>query len=127
MANKDTRGQWEALFEKTRKPIKLDKKDLKILTIIIDDPRASLNLIQKEVGLAMGGWFLSIAMAQYVAGIIAAIASGGTGGGHGIEQTAATITQYSDVYMLLFQIGLGVGILYLVLAPLINKLMHGVK
>jgi POT family proton-dependent oligopeptide transporter len=82
---------------------------------------------EKEVGLAMGGWFLSIAMAQYVAGIIAAIASGGTGGGHGIEQTAATITQYSDVYMLLFQIGLGVGILYLVLAPLINKLMHGVK
>ncbi len=27
---------------------------------------------EKEVGLAMGGWFLSIAMAQYVAGIIAA-------------------------------------------------------
>lgn len=80
----------------------------------------------KEVGLAMGGWFLSIAMAQYVAGLIAAIASGGSANGHG-EAVAATITQYSDVYMLLFWIGLGFGILYLLLAPAINKLMHGVK
>jgi POT family proton-dependent oligopeptide transporter len=83
---------------------------------------------EKEVGLAMGGWFLSIAMAQYVAGIIAALASGGTnGGGHGEETVAATITQYSGVYMQLFWIGLIVGLAYLIFAPLINKLMHGVK
>lgn len=81
---------------------------------------------EKEVGLAMGGWFLSIAMAQYVAGLIAAIASGGSANGHG-EAVASTITQYSEVYMLLFWIGLGFGIIYLVLAPAINKLMHGVK
>ncbi|MGB5486589.1 MAG: oligopeptide:H+ symporter [Lysobacterales bacterium] len=83
---------------------------------------------EKEVGLAMGGWFLSIAMAQYVAGIIAALASGGTNsGGHGEETVAATITQYSGIYMQLFWIGLVVGVIYLVLAPVINKLMHGVK
>jgi POT family proton-dependent oligopeptide transporter len=78
----------------------------------------------KEVGLAMGGWFLSIAMAQYVAGIIAAIASGGEGG-HG--EAASSVVQYASTYQLLLYIGLAVGILYLVLAPLINKLMHGVK
>ena len=62
---------------------------------------------EKEVGLAMGGWFLSIAMAQYVAGIIAALASGGTNsGGHGEETVAATIGQYSGIYMQLFWIGL---------------------
>ncbi|KAA9131694.1 peptide MFS transporter [Marinihelvus fidelis] len=77
----------------------------------------------KDVGLAMGGWFLSIAMAQYVAGIIAAIASGG---GHGPAEGAA-IAQYSDTYMQLFWLGLVFGIVYLVAAPLINKLMHGVK
>ena len=83
---------------------------------------------EKEVGLAMGGWFLSIAMAQYVAGIIAALASGGTNSGaHGEETVAATITQYSGIYMQLFWIGLVVGVIYLVLAPVINKLMHGVK
>ena len=75
--------------------------------------------------MAMGGWFLSIAMAQYVAGIIAAIASGG-GGGHGVAEGAG-IGQYAETYMMLFWIGLGFGIAYLVVAPLINKLMHGVK
>jgi POT family proton-dependent oligopeptide transporter len=80
---------------------------------------------EKETGMAMGGWFLSIAMAQYVAGIIAAIASGG-GGGHGVA-SGASIGQYAETYMMLFWIGLGFGIAYLVVAPLINKLMHGVK
>lgn len=80
---------------------------------------------EKEVGLAMGGWFLSIAMAQYVAGLIAALASGGTTS-HGVA-AASTIDQYSGVYMQLFWIGLIAGLAYLVLAPLINKLMHGVK
>lgn len=79
---------------------------------------------EKETGLAMGGWFLSIAMAQYVAGIIAAIASGG--GGHGAEAVSG-ITQYQDTYMQLFWLGLAFGIVYLLAAPLINKLMHGVK
>jgi POT family proton-dependent oligopeptide transporter len=82
---------------------------------------------EKEVGLAMGGWFLSIAMAQYVAGIIAAVASGGTSDGEHGEIVAATITQYSGVYMQLFWIGLAAGIVYFFLAPAINKLMHGVK
>jgi len=79
----------------------------------------------KEVGLAMGGWFLSIAMAQYVAGLIAAIASGGSGV-HG-QMVAAPIGQYADVYMQLFWLGLIFGMVYLVFAPLINRLMHGVK
>jgi POT family proton-dependent oligopeptide transporter len=79
---------------------------------------------EKETGLAMGGWFLSIAMAQYVAGLFAAIASGG--GGHGTE-AGAGIAQYADTYMLLTWIGLGFGVAYFLTAPLINKLMHGVK
>jgi POT family proton-dependent oligopeptide transporter len=80
---------------------------------------------EKETGLAMGGWFLSIAMAQYVAGLIAAVASGG--GGHGADAAAQGIAQYSETYMMLFWLGLGFGIAYLLAAPLINKLMHGVK
>jgi POT family proton-dependent oligopeptide transporter len=81
---------------------------------------------EHEVGLAMGGWFLSIAMAQYLAGLIAALASGGSAGAHGV-MVAADINQYSGVYMQLFWIGLIFGVVYLVLAPAINKLMHGVK
>ncbi|MFB3077799.1 MAG: oligopeptide:H+ symporter, partial [Lysobacterales bacterium] len=82
---------------------------------------------EKETGMAMGGWFLSIAMAQYVAGLIAAVASGG-GSGHGAAAAVSTgIGQYAETYMMLFWIGLGFGIAYLVAAPLINRLMHGVK
>jgi POT family proton-dependent oligopeptide transporter len=76
-----------------------------------------------ETGLAMGGWFLSIAMANYVAGVIASIATGGSA--HG--EAAGSITQYSEVFMQLFWLGLAVGGAYLLLSPLINKLMHGVK
>jgi len=82
---------------------------------------------EKETGMAMGGWFLSIAMAQYVAGIIAAIASRGSGGHGEAVAAGAGIGQYAEIYMLLFWIGLGFGIAYLVAAPIINKLMHGVK
>ena len=77
-----------------------------------------------EVGLAMGGWFLSIAMANYVAGVIASIATGGNGDGHG---PASAIGQYTEVFHQLFYLGLGVGIAFFLVAPLINKLMHGVN
>jgi POT family proton-dependent oligopeptide transporter len=79
---------------------------------------------EHETGMAMGGWFLSIAMAQYVAGLFAAIASGG--GGHGVA-AGAGLAQYAETYMLLFWIGLGFGVAYLLAAPLVNRLMHGVK
>ena len=45
--------------------------------------------------------------------------------GHG--EVASNIAQYATTYQLLLYIGLAFGIIYLVLAPAINKLMHGVK
>jgi POT family proton-dependent oligopeptide transporter len=76
-----------------------------------------------EVGLAMGGWFLSIAGANYVAGLIAAIATGG--GEHG--EAAGSIAQYGDVFNQLFAMGVIIAAVYFFAAPLVNKLMHGVK
>lgn len=73
----------------------------------------------KETGLAMGGWFLSIAMANYVAGLLAAEASGGG--------EAGTLVQYASVFDSMFVIGIVIAVAYFLLAPLINKLMHGVK
>jgi proton-dependent oligopeptide transporter, POT family len=74
----------------------------------------------KETGLAMGAWFLCTAIGNYAAGAIATLAYGGGAGASGIGQYAATYTQ----------IALGgavMGVAFLVFAPLINKLMHGVK
>jgi POT family proton-dependent oligopeptide transporter len=76
----------------------------------------------KNVGLSMGGWFLATAVANYLAGRISAIASGG---GHG--EAASSLTQYSATFTMLIWAGLIVGGIYFILAPLINKLMHGVK
>lgn len=79
--------------------------------------------LPKETGLAMGGWFLSIAMANFVAGRIAAIASGG--GGHG--EAAGSLMQYAGTFNQLFQLGIVIAVLFFLAAPLINRLMHGVK
>ena len=79
--------------------------------------------LPKETGLAMGGWFLSIAMANYVAGRIAAIASGGAGG----EEAASSLLQYGATFNQLFLIGIVIAVLFFLAAPLINRLMHGVK
>ena len=74
-----------------------------------------------EVGLAMGGWFLSTATANYMAGRIAAIATGGHG------EAAGSIAGYLTVFNQLFWVGLAIAALFFVTAPLVNKLMHGIK
>jgi POT family proton-dependent oligopeptide transporter len=76
----------------------------------------------QETGLAMGGWFLSIAMANFVAGRIAAIASGG----HGAEG-GTSLLQYGEVFNQMFWLGIIIAVLFFLAAPLINRLMHGVK
>ena len=76
----------------------------------------------KNVGISMGGWFLATAVANFVAGRISAIASGG--GSHG---EAAGLAQYSQTFTWLIWAGVIVGAIYFILAPLIQKLMHGVK
>lgn len=76
----------------------------------------------EETGLAMGGWFLAVAGGNYAAGVISYFATGGGG-----ESELSGIEQYSSVFMQLFWIGLIIGAIYFFTAPLLNKLMHGVK
>lgn len=69
-------------------------------------------------GLAMGCWFLSIAIGNNLAGIFAGEVSG-TGG--------MTATSALSGYTFGFYALAGAGVLLFIIAPLINKLMHGVK
>lgn len=69
-------------------------------------------------GLAMGGWFLSIAIGNNLSGIFAGHVSGTEG-----ISTQSALTGYTFGFWAL----LGSGVLLFLLAPLINKLMHGVK
>jgi POT family proton-dependent oligopeptide transporter len=70
------------------------------------------------VGLAMGGWFISIANGNNLAGLLAGKISGETG---------MTVSSALSGFTFSFYLLLSAGILLFLIAPLINKLMHGVK
>jgi POT family proton-dependent oligopeptide transporter len=72
----------------------------------------------RVVGLAMGGWFLSVATGNNLSGLLAGEISGETG---------MTVQSALDGFSFSFYLLLGAGIVLLVISPLINKLMHGVK
>ncbi|HEY1136322.1 MAG TPA: oligopeptide:H+ symporter [Xanthomonadaceae bacterium] len=69
-------------------------------------------------GMAMGCWFLSIAIGNNLAGIFAGHVSG-TGG--------MTVQSAQAGYTFGFWALVGSGVLLFLVAPLVNRLMHGVK
>jgi POT family proton-dependent oligopeptide transporter len=70
------------------------------------------------VGLGMGGWFLSTGIGNNLSGIFASYVSGESG-----MSVPSALTGYTYGFWSLM-IG---GVILLLLAPLIQKLMHGVK
>lgn len=72
----------------------------------------------KLVGFAMGGWFLSTGIGNNLSGIFASHVSGETG---------MTVASAHAGYTQGFWILLSGGVLLFLIAPLIQKLMHGVK
>jgi POT family proton-dependent oligopeptide transporter len=82
--------------------------------------------IARVVGLMMGVWFLSISVAQYVAGLIAQIASVETVGGQ-VTNLRVSLGTYSDVFTWISEWAIGLGVLLLILSWPLKKWMHGVK
>ncbi|MDH5432834.1 MAG: peptide MFS transporter [Gammaproteobacteria bacterium] len=72
----------------------------------------------KMVGAAMGAWFLSIAIGNNLSGLLAGEISGDTG---------MTVDSALAGFSFSFYLLIGAGILLFLIAPLINKLLHGVK
>ena len=70
------------------------------------------------VGFGMGGWFLSTAIGNNLSGIFAGHVSG-----EGGMTTASALEGYTFGFWVL----IGAGALLFLIAPLINRLMHGVK
>jgi POT family proton-dependent oligopeptide transporter len=82
--------------------------------------------IARIVGLMMGVWFLSISVAQYVAGIVAQVASVATVGGE-VTNLKVSLDTYTGVFTHIGLFAGAVGVVLLVLSPLIKKWMHGVQ
>jgi len=72
----------------------------------------------RYVGLAMGGWFLSTAIGNNLSGIFA---------GHVSGETGMTVQSALEGFTFSFWLLAGAGVLLFLIAPLINKLMHGVR
>ena len=70
------------------------------------------------VGLAMGGWFVSVGIGNNLSGIFASVVSG-----EGGMTTASALSGYTFGFWAL----LGAGAVLFIGAPLVQKLMHGVK
>ncbi|HEX4846832.1 MAG TPA: peptide MFS transporter, partial [Novosphingobium sp.] len=82
--------------------------------------------IARIVGLMMGVWFLSIAVAQYVAGVVAQFASVETVGGQ-VTNLKVSLDTYVGVFTTIGWVSIIIGGVLLVLALPLKKLMHGVK
>jgi len=82
--------------------------------------------IARIVGLMMGVWFLSISVAQYVAGVVAQFASVETVGGQ-VTNLKVSLDTYVGVFTTIGWISVGIGAVLLLLSWPLKKLMHGVK
>ncbi|MHA1544312.1 MAG: peptide MFS transporter, partial [Alphaproteobacteria bacterium] len=82
--------------------------------------------VAKLVGLMMGAWFLSSAMAQYAGGIIAQLAASETVGTQILNREASLNTSI-DVFYTIGLWAFGIGIFLFITSPLMRKMTHGVK
>lgn len=80
---------------------------------------------KKIVGFMMGVWFLATASSEFIASVLANIASVDTTNGTAPDLSLAK-QSYLTLFEYLFYTGIGFGALLLVLSPIIKKLMHGV-
>lgn len=77
-------------------------------------------------GTAMGGWFLSFAIANYVGGIIASL-TGGHGDSGETLTAAEGLAKYTEVFSTIGMVLVGFAVLITVFNKPLNKLMHGVR
>ena len=72
----------------------------------------------KLVGFAMGGWFLSLAVGGNLSGLFASRIAGSSG---------MTVASAQSGFSFGFWLLLGAGVLLLLISPLVNRLMHGIR
>jgi POT family proton-dependent oligopeptide transporter len=82
--------------------------------------------IARVVGLMMGVWFLSSAMAQYVGGIVAQFASVETVGGE-VTNPALSLQTYLEVFWTIGIAAIVIGVFLFLISPLLKRWMHGVN
>ena len=77
-------------------------------------------------GTAMGGWFLSFAMANYAGGAIATLTGGHGDSGETLSSSEGLAT-YIDVFSTIGLVLVAFAVVIVLLSKPLNKLMHGVS
>ncbi len=86
------------------------------------------KLVPKDMtATAMGAWFLSIAGANYAAGMLAKLTGVEEGAEGAVLDKAASLATYVDVYSTMGYVAVGIGGFLIVMSPLVNKLFHGIR
>jgi POT family proton-dependent oligopeptide transporter len=80
----------------------------------------------RVVGLMMGVWMLSSSIAQYIAGIIAQLASVETVGGE-VTNPELALQTYTSVFSTIGWASIGFAAVLLVLSPFLKRMMRGVN
>jgi POT family proton-dependent oligopeptide transporter len=76
------------------------------------------------VSFMMAVWFMAVAIAQYVGGIIAGLTTTETVGGQVLDPAAALATSL-QVFNVIGLVSMGIGVLFLVGSPWLKKWSHG--
>src|SRR3546814_9132219 len=87
---------------------------------------SDLLSVARVTSLMMGTWFLATAFSETLAQQFAKLASIEVPDGELIDLADAA-GKYADLFWLMTKIGVGCGVLALVEAPLLRRMMHGVK
>jgi POT family proton-dependent oligopeptide transporter len=76
-------------------------------------------------GMVMGAWFVSIACANYAAGLFSKIAGEVEIADDAVGQAA--LTGYVTAFTPILYLAVGLGVVLFIASRAVNKLMHGVK
>ena len=79
--------------------------------------------VARVVGMMMGVWFLSSALAHTLAGLIAQSTSSDTVAGV-VKNPALQLSNYASVFQTIGWVGVGIGVILILLSPWLTKLMH---
>jgi proton-dependent oligopeptide transporter, POT family len=82
--------------------------------------------VPRIVGVMMGGWWLGTAYSEVVAALLGKLAAIEIPEGTTLN-VAEALAKYEDLFVFSAEIGVGTGLFVLLLLPLLNRGMHGVK
>lgn len=82
--------------------------------------------MKKVVSVMMGAWFLGTSYSEILAAELNKLSAIETDGGK-VKDVAMALTTYDNLFIFSAQMGIAAALFYLIITPILKKLMHGIK